>query len=144
VGTGSDQPWERLRDARSAYSGILASMLSTGIWDEQLRRALAAPRGRASALRILLEGPVERVMDLVDAVLCAALSAGPDTEEWELARTALAGVDPGWLALALPGLLTEQVDAQRCSGADRHRAATLLRQLEQTAALEGTSWVENP
>ena len=123
------QPWEELRDLRQACLEVLRGMAAAGILEAQLRLALASPRGRATALRVLRDGSVDRVMDLVDGVFTAAVTPSADTG---LARTVLARLDPGWLALTLRALLAELDSVS----AEEHRCIVdLLTELDQPALL---------
>ena len=123
------QPWEELRDLRQACLEVLRGMAAAGILEAQLRLALASPRGRATALRVLRDGSVDRVMDLVDGVFTAAVTPSADTG---LARTVLARLDPGWLALTLRALLAELDSVS----AEEHRCIIdLLTELDQSALL---------
>ena len=123
------QPWEELRDLRQACVEVVRGMAAAGILEAQLRLALASPRGRATALRVLRDGSVDRVMDLVDGVFTAAVTPSADTG---LARTVLARLDPGWLALTLRALLAELDSVS----AEEHRCIIdLLTELDQSALL---------
>ena len=123
------QPWEELRNLRQACVEVVRGMAAAGILEAQLRLALASPRGRATALRVLRDGSVDRVMDLVDGVFTAAVTPSADTG---LARTVLARLDPGWLALTLRALLAELDSVS----AEEHRCIVdLLTELDQSALL---------
>jgi len=126
------QPWEELRDLRQAWVEILRGMAAAGILEAQLRLALASPRGRATALRVLRDGSVQQVMDLVDDVFTAAVTPSADTG---LARTVLARLDPGWLALTLRGLLAERLDSGSVSAEEQRCIVDLLTELDQPALL---------
>jgi hypothetical protein len=127
------EPWEQLRDAHHAVGEIGRSLISAGIWQQQLRLALASPRGRATALSILNRRPAEEIMDLVDAVFDATVSmpAGSGLGEQVLAK-----VDPGWLSFALRRIVHDRVAGSPEPDAARRRIAELLEQLEQPSLLK--------
>ena len=126
------QPWEELRDLRQSSLEVLRGMAAAGILEAQLRLALASPRGRATALRVLRDGSVDRVMDLVDGVFTAAITPSADTG---LARAVLARLDPGWLALTLRALLAERLDSGSVSAEEHRCIVDLLTELDQSALL---------
>lgn len=126
------QPWEELRDLRQACVEVVRGMAAAGILEAQLRLALASPRGRATALRVLRDGSVDQVMDLVDDVFTAAVTPSADAG---LARTVLARLDPGWLALTLRALLAERLAGGDVSPEARRCIVDLLTELGQPALL---------
>ncbi|MBL7487207.1 MULTISPECIES: hypothetical protein [unclassified Frankia] len=95
------EPWEDLVEAENAFIAARMRLFKVDI-KSQLRQALGTRRGRATALRVLHEGPESLTMDLIDDVFDAAIGA---TDDILFARDALRRVDPGWLAIALRPLI---------------------------------------
>jgi hypothetical protein len=97
------EPWEDLVEAEEAFIGARMRLFKVDI-KAQLRIALGTVRGRATALRVLIETPVELTMDLVEDVFEATIGT---TDDIAFARDALRRLDPGWLAIALRPLITK-------------------------------------
>ncbi|MBL7496589.1 hypothetical protein I6A84_19540 [Frankia sp. CNm7] len=127
------EPWEELAEAENTYFAIRMRMFAAGA-ETQLRKALATPRGRRTALRVLLEAPAELRMDLIEPVFEATLGS---TAEVATARAVLRLVDPGWLTMALRPLLLQRFSDSRepIDWSEYRRAAELLGELGQPALL---------
>lgn len=127
------QPWEDVVDAENAYiSARMKVFYDADDGTEQLLAALRHVRGKGMALRLLQEGPVERVMELYEAVFDATTTTHPQVGR---ARDVLNRLDPGWLSMTLPPLVQRRLD-DNPDWEDYRRLAELLTELGQTALLD--------
>lgn len=117
--------------AEEVYVAKRVALFASGA-EAQLRLALASPRGVGTALRALLDAPLELVGDLVDALFVVAVTTHPQVG---LARTVLGRLDTGWLASVLPPRVEERLSHPGADWEDYRRLAELLSALGQRSLL---------
>jgi hypothetical protein len=117
--------------AEAVYVAQRMALYAAGA-EVQLRLALASPRGVGTALRALLDAPVELVMDLFDALFVFAASSNPQVG---LARDLVGRLDAGWLASVLPRHVEERLSRPDAGWEDHRRLAELLSALGQRSML---------
>jgi hypothetical protein len=125
------EPWEELVRAEEAYVAKRVELFASGA-EPQLRLALASPRGVGTALRVLVDAPLELVMELFDVLFVAATTTHSQVG---LARDVLGRLDPGWLASALSSPVEERLSHPDADWEDYRRLAELLLALGQRTHL---------
>jgi len=128
----SPEPWEELVAAENAYLAKRMALFAAGP-EHQLRLALGAPRGVGTALRALLDGPIELCMSLIDALFRVAVTTHSQVG---VARHVIARIDPGWLRVSLEPLVDSLLDRPGASWEDFRRTAELLAELGQRDLLD--------
>jgi hypothetical protein len=125
------EPWEELVLAEEAYIARRMELFSSGA-EAQLRLALGSPRGVGTALRVLVDAPLELVMNLFDVLFVLAVTTHSQVG---LARTVLGRLDRGWLASALQPSVEEWLVRPELGWEGYRRLAELLSFLEQRSLL---------
>ncbi len=126
------EPWEDLVAAEELYTARRMDVFAAGA-EEQLRLALASPRGRGTALRVLADAPPELTIALLDAAFDAAVTTHAQVG---VARNVIGRLDAGWLARTLGPLVSERIERPGASWEDLRRVAELLSELGQRALLD--------
>ncbi len=125
------EPWENLVAAEHAY--IVRRMeLFAGDLEQQLRLALASPRGRGAALRVLRDAAPELITALSDELV---VSATTTHSQVGLAREILGRLDPAELEAILTEPVAALLDRTDASWEDYRRFTELLAAVAQTALL---------
>lgn len=128
----SREPWEELVLAENEYIARRMALYSAGA-ERQLRLAFASPRGVGTALRALIDAPLELIMSLLDVLFVSAASTHPQVG---VARQVIDRLDPGWLSSALRPLVAGRLSQSDASWEDYRRIAELLSTLEQRSILD--------
>ena len=126
------EPWEALVAAEQEYAARRMELFAAGA-ESQLRKALASPRGRGAALRVLADAPPELTMALIDAVFGGAVTTHAQVG---VARSVIGRLDPGWLSRALKPMVSAWIERPEATWEDLRRAAELMSDLGQRALLD--------